>query len=418
MPHTPDESLTALRVLVVATTFPRWTGDSEPRFVFDLSRRLAKKVRLWVLAPHAPGARLREEMDGVTVLRFPYFFPKSAQTLCYEGGILPKLKTRPWACIQLPFFLLSLFFAIWQAVRQHRINFIHCHWIIPQGGFVAFLSAIKKIPYILTAHGGDVFAFSDNPIVATLRKYALSGCKQCLVNSHATLDAIQPVAPDTRFGLIPNGIDVEQFNEKHRDDQLKKELQVEGVLILGVGRFVEKKGFKYLIEAMPSILQQHPTARLALIGFGPEENRLKQQAQTLNLGDKVLFPGAKSGAALARFYASADIFVGPSIVVSGGDTEGQGVVFLEAMASKTAVVATRVGGITDMIRDGDTGLLAPEKNPAALAHAIARLCADGALRQRLASAGCDLVRAHYSLDTMAERYLETYREIARQRTTH
>ena len=88
--HTDANSnLKSLQVLVVATTFPRWENDTEPRFVFDLSKQLAKKVSLWVLAPHAPGAKMEEEIEGVKILRFPYFFPKRLQTLCYEGGILP-----------------------------------------------------------------------------------------------------------------------------------------------------------------------------------------------------------------------------------------------------------------------------------------------------------------------------------------
>lgn len=82
-----SQTLKELRVLVLATTFPRWENDTEPRFIFDLTKPLAEKISLWVLAPHAPGAKIREDMEGVQVIRFPYFFPRRLQTLCYEGGI-------------------------------------------------------------------------------------------------------------------------------------------------------------------------------------------------------------------------------------------------------------------------------------------------------------------------------------------
>jgi len=77
-----------LRVLVLATTYPRWENDSTPHFVFDLNRQLAKKVETWVLVPHSGGAKYFDEMDGVRIIRFPYFFPTKLQYLCYFGTAL------------------------------------------------------------------------------------------------------------------------------------------------------------------------------------------------------------------------------------------------------------------------------------------------------------------------------------------
>jgi glycosyltransferase involved in cell wall biosynthesis len=400
-----------LRVLVLATTFPRWPNDNEPRFVFDLTKKLAEKVSLWALVPHAPGAKTHEEIDGVRIIRFPYFLPKSSQTLCYEGGILPKLKKSWLARLQVPFFLVAQLFFIWQAVRRHKINFIHCHWIIPQGFFVALIHCFHKIPYIFTALGADVFAFKGNAWVTRLKKFALKRVMFCVVNSHATQQALELFSPQTQFKYIPNGVDVDLFHENRKDKKLKASLGVAGLFLLAVGRFAEKKGFKYLIDAMPLVIRQYPDIKLALVGFGPEETALKRQALALKLSGSVIFPGPKSGTELAAYYATADIFIGPSIVVPGGDTEGQGVVFVEALSAKAVVVATDAGGITDMIKDGDTGLIVPQKDSAAIAESVLRLCRDPSLRTRLAENGRRLVEEKYSWDTIASQYLEVYRQV-------
>lgn len=401
-----------LRVLVLATTFPRWPNDNEPRFVFDLTRKLAKKVSLWALVPHAPGAKDYEEIDEVRIIRYPYFFPKRLQALCYEGGMLPKLKKSWLARLQVPFFLLAQLIFTWQTVRRLKINFIHCHWIIPQGFFVALIHVFKKIPYIFTALGADVFAFKGNSLVTCLKKFALKYVTYCMVNSHATQRAMESFSPQTPFKYIPNGVDIELFHEKRKSQKLRSELGAEGLFLLGVGRFAEKKGFKYLIDAMPPIVKQYPDIKLVLVGFGPEEAALKRQAADLKLSKSVVFPGPKSGAELATYYATADIFIGPSIVTAGGDTEGQGVVFVEALSAKAVVVASDAGGITDMIHDESTGLIVPQKNSPAISDSILRLCGDPSLRNRLAENGRRLVEERYSWDTIASQYLEVYRQIA------
>ncbi|PIR01454.1 MAG: hypothetical protein COV66_01455 [Nitrospinae bacterium CG11_big_fil_rev_8_21_14_0_20_45_15] len=405
------DSENELRVLVVATTFPRWAGDAEPRFVFDLTQRLAKKVSLWALVPHAPGAEEYETMEGVRIIRYPYAYPKSQQVLCYEGGILPKLKSNPSAKKQLPGFLLAQAYHLWRTVRKHKINFIHCHWIVPQGFFVSLIHSITGIPFILTALGGDVYAFQKNPIARAIKRFALSRASACAVNSLSVKETLESIYADGVYPYIPNGVDETIFCAEKYDPQLKSKLGIEGPFLLGVGRFAEKKGFRYLIDALPKILEEEPSARLVLVGFGPEEEALKCQVQELGLTGKVLFPGSKSGEELARFYATADVFIGPSIIAESGDTEGQGVVFLEALASKTAVVASDVGGIVDMIKDGKTGLTVPQKNSPALAEKIIALCKNPELKQELAENGRRLVEEHYCWNAIAEKYLKLYKTI-------
>ena len=99
-----------LRVLVIATTYPRWENDQEPRFVHDLCSNLSNEVDIQVLVPHSPDAKEQEIWGKMNIIRFPYFYPKNLQSLCYDGGIIPKLKSSWLARLQLPFFLFFLFF--------------------------------------------------------------------------------------------------------------------------------------------------------------------------------------------------------------------------------------------------------------------------------------------------------------------
>ncbi len=403
--------LKELRVLTIATTFPRWEGDKEPPFVFDLNKELARKVSLMTLVPHAPGAKKEETLEGVRVIRFPYFFPSHRQNLFYEGGALPKLRSSWLARIQLPFFLLLLFYHMVRCVKRYRINLIHCHWIIPQGWFTVWLRKILGVPCLLTAHGGDVFSFKKDSLVARFSRFAIKHANLCSSNTETTRQAILDLYPKAKVKVIPMGVDTSGFHPNQRRQELKNEWGVKGPLFLAVGRLAEKKGFKYLIQAMPEVLRELPQAKLLLIGEGPEKGELETLIEQLKLGENVILAGGKNREELPSYFASADIFIGPSIVAESGDTEGQGVVFLEAMASGTPVIASNVGGISDVILNGETGILVPQKNPQAIASAVISLYSDVALRERLSLQGREMVESCYSWKASAASFLQLYIDI-------
>ena len=385
-----------LRVLVIATTFPRWKNDQEPPFVYDLCRNFSQEVDIHILAPHAPGAKEQDTWGKIKITRFPYFFPKSLQKLCYEGGVIPNLKSSWLARLQLPFFLIALLIRLIKMTNGNKFDLIHCHWIIPQGFFCALIKIFRGIPYILTAHGGDVYSFKNIPYVRFLIKFALKHSTICTVNSQATKNKVLENRKNSNIQVIPMGVDLDKFNPENFNPKIRVSMGSENLLLLGVGRLALKKGFNFLIEAMPQIIQKTPNARLVIIGFGPQKDQLEKQIQKLNLSSSVYLIGGKSGKELRDWFASADIFIGPSIVTPDGDTEGQGVVFLEAMASGTAVIASDVGGIKDVVRDEFSGLLVPEKNPQAIAEKTILLAKDKTQRAQLIQNALGMVRSDYS----------------------
>ena len=153
--------------------------------------------------------------------------------------------------------------------------------------------------------------------------------------------------------------------KKMRDQamQIQKQLQSEEL-------HVEKKGVEYLLQAMPKILSKLPSSRLIIVGEGSLKNNLEEIVKNKKLENAVTFIGPVNNKELPKYYASSDIFIGPSIMTDDGDTEGLGLTFIEASMSECVPVGSRVGGITDVIQENKTGLLVEEKNPDDIADKI------------------------------------------------
>ena len=188
------------KILVIATTFPRWENDTTARFVYELSERLASSYKIIVLAPHHKGAAKRETMGKLEVKRFVYFKPESLQKLCYEGGIIPNMKKSFLAKMQMPLLVISEFFASYKIIKKEQINMLHAHWILPQGFVSVFLKKIFKIPLLVTVHGSDLFPLK-NRLFKGLQHFVMRNADYVTVNSIATKRELLKRFPD--LNLIP-----------------------------------------------------------------------------------------------------------------------------------------------------------------------------------------------------------------------
>ncbi len=398
-------------VLVTATTFPRWKNDTEPNFVYVLSNLLVKKgYNVIVLAPHYPNAKRFEIMGKLKVYRFPYFYPLSLQKLCYDGGVLENMKKSMLARIQAPFLLVSEYFHMIKIVKKEKINLIHAHWILPQGFLSAIVKKMYRVPFIATAHAGDIFPLRKNTL-KRMARFAINNSTYATANSNFTKNSILKISDNKHIEIIPMGVDLQDFSPKNKDNKLKKKYNIKGEFILFVGRLAEKKGAEYLIRAMPSVLKKLPNSKLLIAGYGPEIDKLSSLIKELNLEDNVVFAGRVRNKDLPKFYATADVFVGPSIVTSKGDTEGLGVVFLEAIASGTNVIGSKVGGIPDIIKHNSTGILVEEKNPKQLADSIVNLLKNKTLQKKLSKNAMLHVKKAYSWDIVAEKFSKLYSKV-------
>jgi glycosyltransferase involved in cell wall biosynthesis len=176
--------------------------------------------------------------------------------------------------------------------------------------------------------------------------------------------------------------------------------------LLFVGRLVQKKGIRYLIEAMPIIRRAFPETKLKIAGDGPDRRELIRLADVLGLHDGVEFLGSVSNQNLARVYQSADVVIFPSVVDCSGDQEGFGLVLVEALGCGCTVVATDLPAIRDIVENGRTGLVVGQRNPEQIAEAVVRLFENPALRRSLAMKGRNHVLKRFDWEAIAQKYAE------------
>ena len=368
------------RLLVLASTYPRWSGDHEPGFVHELNRRLVDHFEVQVICPHAPGAARQEVLDGVTVHRFRYG-PNAMETLVQDGGILTNLKHAPWKWCVVPFFFLGLLAATSKHVKQIRPHCIHAHWIVPQGLSLALLGVLPRHlpPFLLTSHGGDLFSLRGR-LFRGLKRWVLRKASAVTVVSRPMLtEAAKLGANVDRTSVIPMGVD---FDGRFSLDPGAERIAGQ---ILFVGRLVEKKGVKYLIQALPSIRQRVPSAHLVIVGSGPELPELTALVSGLGLQDYVEFRGAMSQDALPEFYRRAAVFVAPFVDAGSGDREGLGLVSIEAIACGCPVVVGDVPVVADIFLDTEMDMRAIPGNPESLAQKVGDVLVapEAALRRAL-----------------------------------
>jgi len=387
---------------MLTTSFPRYRGDYAGIFVYHLAKAMSSRGNnVLVIAPNDFKLPSHQKIDQIEVYRFSYFI-KKFQGLAYGNGILPNIKNRKWLIIQVPFFLFFQFIAILKITKKERPDVIHAHWIFPTAFLAVLAKKLLNIPVISTAHGGDMFGLKG-PLFSKIIKYTLKRSYVCTVNSKATWDAVRRILKRD-YEIIPMGVSITKYSKERTSGDIRRRFKVKDKLLLFVGRITEKKGVEYLIRAMPDVLKAFPHTKLLIVGEGDLRDQLQRLSFQLHLQDAISFTGSIPHEELPSYFASADIFIGPSIVAESGDTEGLGVVFLEALAAGCAVVASNVGGISDVIIHEKTGLLVEQKNPNQIAQAIIRLIEDDNLRKRLIENGQQHVENNFDWDKIGKRF--------------
>ena len=387
------------KLLVTTSTFPRWEGDTTPVFIYELSKRLAGEFEVHVLAPFSHGSLPFEKLDGMHLHRYK-FFP--AKRLFTDGAIVPNLRKNKLFYIQVPFFFIKQILQISRLVRKYKIDTIHAHWIIPQGLAAVIYKKLfnKKIKIAVTSHGTDIFGLTGT-LFTKIKKWVLDNANAVTGVSGAVKRAIQDTGIDKGIPVevIPMGVDMSKFSPDNYDESIKKEHGIKGNFLLFIGRLRELKGIDYLLGAMPKVVYEFPGVKLLIIGEGEEKENLTAFADKIDLLDKnVIFTGAVQNDKLPGYYATADIFIGPST------TEGLGLVFIEAMSCGCPVIASDIPALADIIIDGETGFVVPPKNSVKISEKIIALLKDKPLRDELKEQGRKHVLSRFDWETVAARY--------------
>ncbi len=270
-------------------------------------------------------------------------------------------------------------------------------WI---GPYARLLWGCKIINYI---HGEEVTSKAQYTFFGRSKEKYLNRADAVVAVSNFTRQALIELTQTSpaKIEVIYNGVDLDRFRIVARSPQLIAKYKIESKrVLLSVGRLVPRKGIDRTLEAMPKLLRRHADLHYLIVGDGPYRERLQQMVAELGLASHVTFTGPIGDEELRAHYALCDLFVLPNREMPDGDTEGFGLVFLEANACGKPVVGGRAGGVVEAVQDGHNGLLVNGDNVDSIVEAVCKLLEDEALYQRLRRGGMEIAeRSGWQLRT-------------------
>ncbi len=324
-------------------------------------------------------------------------------TLIAWGG------SQKWLLIIFMNFLAKSIFYLLKDKRV-KVIFLGDALLIPLG---LLLKTVFRKPLIVWTHGLDVnwppFLYQ-----VFMRRFLKHADRVICISQKTKQLCLERGVPERSIRVIPNGVIVHAAPPAPRPmhpDILPPPLRGRPT-ILSVGRFIERKGFHFFIaEVLPRIAANIPEALYLLAGDGPYRNKIEAAIKKTDMHGHVHLAGIVDQATLNHFYALADIFVMPNLSVPG-DTEGFGIVALEAGARGLWVVASRADGITDAVQDGYNGILVDPGQAGPMADVITRFLNDTALRGASAEKARAFVLSHYSWEKIGLDFWEIIKELA------
>jgi len=374
-------------VLVITHNYPREREDQSGQFIQTLLLPLVGRYRFVVLAPHQAGLAEREDLQGITVVRFRYA-SEDDETLAYEGNMheqVLKSWSKRWLFLR---FLKSLRAGVDGLIESESPKLAHVHWWIPGALATAGLLARRRVPYILTTHGSDLTLLDRFPIVRPVARRLFRRAASCTAVSTYLRDRLREHT-GVDAAVLPMPYDDAKFRGLPPPPPGPP-------VITCVGRFIERKGQKHLLEACALLQARGIDFRLWLVGDGPLRGELEQMAARLSISDRVRFTGNVPHGSIPELYRDTTVAVLPSVRDWKGEVEGLGMVLAEASACARAVVGTDLAGVKDAVSHNDNGLLVPPADSGALADALARVLTEPGLSARLGQAGPRFAQERFS----------------------
>lgn len=383
------------RLLVVTELFLPTKGGTAVWFD-EVYRRLGGK-ELHIVTAEVPGGAEHDmehpnSVHRVRLRRYWWLRPESL-------GIYLRLLGK---CIRL--------------AAKNRFDAIHAGRALPEGLVAWLVAKAFHKPLVVYAHGEELTTWKQAGKHRAM-KFVFRAATHVVANSEFTRrQLLQIGVRSERVGLIHPGVDVERFQPGLPTVDLKSRIGVGGGqrLILSVGRLSRRKGFDQVIRALPGLQAGGVDAHYAIVGIGDDMAYLKDLAASSGVDSKVHFLGHVSMDELPRWYNAADVFAMPNREIDG-DTEGFGMVFLEAAACGTPAIAGRAGGTSAAVLDGVTGILVDGASLREVERGLAQLLQDDELSARLGSQAGKRAREELSWEHTAERTVELGRQVRRRR---
>jgi glycosyltransferase involved in cell wall biosynthesis len=279
-----------------------------------------------------------------------------------------------------------------------EVTRLHAHFLHTPASVTRYAASLLGLPWTGSAHAKDIWTLPEWE-----KREKLASCQWLVTCTSANRDHLAALAPPGRVELVYHGIDLTRFPKRSSSSISVRDgnSAADPIVILSVGRLVEKKGTEVLLEALARISRSLHW-RFVHVGGGPLARRLERLASSLGIANRIEWRGALTQEKLLLEYCNADLFALASRIARDGDRDGLPNVLAEAQSQALACVATRVSAIPELVRDGQTGLLVEENDPDALARALENLIASPVRRRALGQAGQARVAESFGLDANIE----------------
>jgi teichuronic acid biosynthesis glycosyltransferase TuaC len=354
-----------MRVLVLSTVFPNSMQPQFGVFVRERMARVAKHCETVVVAPVPWFAfnALYRGIESAAIPRFelqdqiPVYHPRVLSVpgiLKFLDGIL---------------YFLSVLPLVWRLNREHPIDLIDVHFAYPDGVAGCLLAKVLRCPVVVTLRG-TIGKLSKFRLRRFQIKWVLRAAMRVIAVSQSLKDvALRLEAVADKIKVVPNGVDTQMFNPSNREEARRKlGLSIDQKIIISVGALSERKGHHRVVEVMPRVLRELANTVYLVVGAGGVEGDMgpfiNGLTQKLGIQGSVRLLCERPHHEIARWLAAADVFC------LATSNEGMANVILEALACGVPVVATRVGGNVELIRDGENGYLVPLGDQEALGRAL------------------------------------------------
>ncbi len=376
-----------MNVLIVSETYIPAIGGVE-RVVDNLSRELVREGHsvCIITSNRARDGKSLDDFEvndaGIEIHRLnfeaPYYGPRSFLKFCFffPRGMLRMIRI----------------------VRKRHIDLMNLHYVGAATIYALLLRFLFRLPLVTTLHGPAVRkGFSESAIRAWIARKCLETSNFVTTNSNALLEEVIEFCPQIRERSFATriGVNLEEFENTNAFPNSSP-------YILAIGRFTHVKGFDILIKAFHTLNLEKPDVDLVIVGDGSEIGRCQELAHNLSIKEKITFWGAADRKEVVQLLNGCEFLVVPS------RQESFGLVSLEAMAAGKAVVATNVRGVSEVVRDGENGLLVEPENPDAFSKAMLLLLEDSNFRGHMGSRGRKLVEECYSWGRVVSEYVEAY----------
>ncbi len=350
-----------MRIAVITSSYPRYTGDGAAPFVQSLSIALQKRGHtIEILAPYDVDVR-EDEAQSIKVERFKYIYPLRWHILGHARSLDGDTRLRPLSVVLLPLFLISGLHQLLKLTRSQHTDLIHAHWLLPNGLVAMWAASIRKIPFMISLHGSDMYMAGKKKAFGWVARRILKRAGAVSACSQELKERAEALGAEGKVHLIAWGADPNKFKLLQDKIEMRKclGLAADQLVICSLGRMVAKKGFSVLVDAFARLVASEGNAKLCLVigGDGPERQKLKAKADDLGIAAYVDLPGRINWQQVPEFLGAADMFVLPSVRDAHGNLDGLPTVLLEAMSCGLPCVASDVGGVNLVIRNGENGWL-------------------------------------------------------------